>query len=192
MAPFEFIILFFSFIYTLALTHLLFAITRMIRHRRELIFSWPHALWMLSAFLFLIANWISDWDFHRLETITLTEFAGGLVFVILQYFICALVAPDFDDNETFDMRAFHDREGRTYITAILVAAPGAVAINLGAGTVSNVQNWGEQDGLAIGMALTAVVALIVRARWAQIASPLVFSILEIGYLVAFYPVLRSG
>jgi hypothetical protein len=167
MGPFEFIILFFSFIYTLALTHLLFAITRMIRHR-------------------------SDWDFHRLETITLTEFVGGLVFVILQYFICALVAPDFDDNETFDMRAFHDREGRTYITAVLVAALGAVAINLGAGTVSNVQNWGEQDGLAIGMVLTAAVALIVRTRWVQVASPLVFFILEIGYLVAFYPLLRSA
>ena len=40
MRPFEFIILFFSFIYTLALTHLLFAWTRMIRYRRTLILSW--------------------------------------------------------------------------------------------------------------------------------------------------------
>jgi len=37
--PFDFIILFFSFIYTLALTHLLFAVTRMVRHRRMLTFS---------------------------------------------------------------------------------------------------------------------------------------------------------
>jgi hypothetical protein len=42
------------------------------------------------------------------------------------------------------------------------------------------------------MVLTAPVALIVRTRWVQVASPLVFSILEIGYLVAFYPVLRSA
>ena len=49
MKSFEFLILFFTFAFALALTHLLFAATRMIRHRRTLIFSWPHALWMATA-----------------------------------------------------------------------------------------------------------------------------------------------
>ncbi|MFX4501401.1 hypothetical protein ABTA59_19515, partial [Acinetobacter baumannii] len=71
MHPFEFIILFFSFIYTLALTHILFAATRMIRHRRQLVFSWPHALWMANALVFLAANWLSLWDLHESKTLTL-------------------------------------------------------------------------------------------------------------------------
>jgi hypothetical protein len=77
LGPFEFIILFFSFIYTLALTHLLFAATRMIRHRRELVFSWPHALWMLNALLLLVGNWMSLWDFHRQKTLSLAVIVGG-------------------------------------------------------------------------------------------------------------------
>jgi hypothetical protein len=44
MNPFEFIIIFLAFVYSLALTLLLFAWTRMIRRRRQLVLSWPHLL----------------------------------------------------------------------------------------------------------------------------------------------------
>ncbi|QIK96772.1 hypothetical protein G7076_10305 [Sphingomonas sp. HDW15A] len=64
MSPFDFIILFFSFVYVIALTHLLFAWTRMIRYRRKLVFSLPHLLWMLVAVGYLTANWLSLWDFQ--------------------------------------------------------------------------------------------------------------------------------
>jgi hypothetical protein len=47
--PFDFVITFLAFIYALALTHLLLAAAHMIRHRRELIFDWAHALWMAAA-----------------------------------------------------------------------------------------------------------------------------------------------
>jgi hypothetical protein len=58
LKAFDFIILFLSFIYTLGLTHLLLAATRMIRHRRTVIFSWPHALWMVAALGMLSGNWL--------------------------------------------------------------------------------------------------------------------------------------
>ena len=117
MGPFEFIILFFSFIYTLALTHLLLAAARMIRHRRSLVFSWPHALWMLDALLLLVCNWISLWDFHQLKSMTLPVILGGFALVGILYVVCALIAPDFEDGDGLDLRAFHEREGRTYILA---------------------------------------------------------------------------
>ncbi len=67
--PFEFYILFLSFIYTLSLTHLLFAATRMLRHRRDLKLSWPHALWMATVLIVVFANWIALWDFHGMRAI---------------------------------------------------------------------------------------------------------------------------
>src|SRR5438045_2063200 len=109
MHPFDFIIVFLSFVYALALTHLLFAATRMIRHRRELIFSWPHALWMLAIALTLGANWLSLWDFHTLQDVDLVTIVAGLAFSTVQYFVCALVSPDFEEGETYDMRMFHER-----------------------------------------------------------------------------------
>jgi hypothetical protein len=81
--PFEFIIVLFSFIYTLGLTHLLFAATRMIRHRRIVVFSWPHVLWMAAAPFLLAGNWLSLWDFHTLQTISLTTIAGGFGLVVI-------------------------------------------------------------------------------------------------------------
>jgi hypothetical protein len=72
LRPFDFIILFFSFIYALALGHLLLAATFMIRYRRRIAFSLAHAIWMFDALLFLTANWISLWDFHTAAAISIS------------------------------------------------------------------------------------------------------------------------
>jgi hypothetical protein len=189
VGPFEFIILFFSFIYTLALTHLLFAVTRMIRHRRVVVFSWPHALWMLDALLLVSVNWISFWDVHRFETMPIGFIATGFLLVIMQYLICALVAPDFEDGDTFDLRLFHEREGRTYMLAFLAIMLVALAVNAAAGMAAGMQNWANQNAFVLAMAPTVLLPLIVRARWAQVLGPLVLAVLIIGFLGFYYPAL---
>ncbi|THD75284.1 MAG: hypothetical protein E7812_17165 [Phenylobacterium sp.] len=191
MGPFEFIILFFSFIYTLALTHLLFAITRMIRHRRSLVFSWPHALWMLNALLLLCTNWISLWDFHRFDTMPLAAIAFGFVLVIGQYFVCALVTPDFEDGDSFDLRAFHEREGRTYLLTFLVLILFALVANAAA-LAAGVQAWANENWAVLAMTPPVILALTVRARWAQILAPLVLVALMVAVLVVYYPALTRG
>jgi hypothetical protein len=189
MHPFEFIILFFSFIYTIALTHLLFAATRMIRLRRRLIFSWPHALWMLNALLMLTANWISLWDFHRLEAIPLAAIAVGFVIVVGQYFVCALVAPDFEDSTAFDLRAFHAREGHIYMAGFLVLILIALVANAAAGMGAGVQNWSDQNAIVLAMIPPVLVPLFVRTQWVQVGAPLVLVALSIAASVIYYPVL---
>ena len=189
MRPFEFIILFLSFIYTLALTHLLFAATRMIRHRRSLVFSWPHALWMVNALLLLTGNWISLWDFHRMEAIPLAIIATGLLLVGIQYFICALVSPDFEEGEAFDLRAFHAREGRTYMVGFLVLTLVALGVNAAAGARAGVQNWADENAIVLAMIPPILISLFVRKQWAQVGAPLVLAATMISFLVIYYPVL---
>jgi hypothetical protein len=192
MGPFEFIILFASFIFTLALTHLLFAATRMIRHRRQLTFSWPHALWMFNALMLLIGNWISLYDFHRMETMPIAVVATGLVFSGAQYFICALVSPDFEDGETFDLKAFHAREGRTYIVAFALLVVISLASNAAAGFGAGVENWARQNLTVLAMVPAVLTPLFVRARWAQVAGPLALAILMVLFVPLYYPVLAKG
>jgi hypothetical protein len=191
MAPFDFIILFFSFIYTLALTHILFAATRMIRHRRVLVFSWEHALWMLSALLLLLGNWISMWDMHALDTIPLSMITGGFVFVVLLYVTSALVAPDFDEEKSYDMRAFHQREGRTYICAFAVTVLLSFLENFGAGT-AGVENWGAETALVMAKIPSVILPLLFRARGLQLAAPAVLVSLQVVFLVTYYPALSLG
>jgi hypothetical protein len=188
--PFEFIILFFSFIYTLALTHIFFAATRMIRHRRSLVFSWPHALWMGVALLLLLTNWIELWDFHKMETLPLSVIATGFVMVAVQYFTAALVAPDFEDGESYDMAAFHDREGRIYMGGVLVLWLLSLALNLAAGFGEGISNWANQNLMLLACLPFIAAPMIWRARWVQVLCPLVL-IGEIGLvLTTYYPALK--
>lgn len=192
MGPFEFMILFVSFIYTLGLTHLLFAMTRMIRHRRVLIFSWPHFLWMLVAFMNLTANWIALYDFHRFERLTLPTLAFGLLFTIVIYLECALVSPDFEDGESYDMRAFHDRESVTYIGIVIALALVGLLSNYLAGSALSVENWGQQNAVVLAMFPPAIIALLVRRPWVQVVMPLALLALVTSFIIKFYPVLDKA
>lgn len=189
MGPFEFIILFFSFIYTLALTHLLFAWTRMIRHRRQLILSWSHLLWMLVAMANLAVNWISLWDFRSERTLAIGTIASGFFFVVLNYFVCALVSPDFEGGETYDMKRFHACEGPTYIAATLVLILVSIAENFLAGVELNSQNWSNENALVVSFVVPPVLALLVKRNWVQIAAPAALLIGALAYAVIYYPVL---
>lgn len=190
MHPLEFIILFFSFIYTLALTHVLFAATRMIRHRRQLVFSWPHALWMLNNLIFLAANCLSLWDFHESKSMSLEVIISTFILVIGQYFISALVAPDFEGGDSYDLREFHRRERRTYVGAFLVLMVIGVAINLQAAARLGIAAWGQQNVIGVPMLAATVAAFFIDRRWVQIGAPLIVLALLVAYPIIYYPVLK--
>jgi hypothetical protein len=192
VGPFEFVIAFLSFIYALALAHLLFAWTRMIRHRRQLVFSWPHLLWMLVALVALADNWISLWDFRAQKVLALGPLSALFLFVVLVYFQCALVSPDFEGGETYDMKRFHACEGPTYITATLVMVVSSIAINFIAGTSMGATNWLNENSLVVSMLVPPVAALIVKREWMQALAPALLLGLNIAYAVVFYPVLASS
>lgn len=188
MKSFEFIILFFSFIFTLALTHLLFAVTRMIRHRRELVLSWEHSLWMLNALVLLLENWISLFDFRGQQRFDLDSIVLLFVLVIGLYFSCALVSPDFEDEEVYDMQLFHRCEGRTYIGAIAAFLVLCFIANIAA-TKEGIGLWGSENKIVIWMIAATLVPLFVRARWVQLACPIILLGLSVAFMVIFYPVI---
>ena len=189
MGPFEFIVAFLSFIYALALTHLLFAWTRMIRHRRQLVFSWPHLLWMLAAFSNLGANWLSLWDLRGITSLSIATITALFILVVTNYFVCALVSPDFEEGETYDMKHFHECEGATYVAAFLALIVGSILINFFAGAALNVTNWWNENSLVAAMLLPPIAALLIRRNWMQVLAPAIELALAVAYAVIYYPVL---
>ena len=190
MRPFDFVITFFSFIFSLALAHLLLAVGHMIRRRREIAIDWAHSSWMVAALGTLVANWLSLWDFHTFGALSLATIALGFIFCINQYLVCALVAPRVGGDDGLDMRAFHEQQGRTYIGALAFLFAFSITVNLLAGSALDVGNWARQNGIVVAMFLVCLPPLAWRARWVQIASPVVLGLLEAAFLVSFYPVLR--
>jgi hypothetical protein len=185
--PFEYVLLLVSFVYTLALTHLLMGAARMIRHRRELKFSWPHALWMAFAFTLVILNWISQWDFHTLKTIDLATLGGAIALSVGIYFVSALVTPEFEREEHYDLVAYHRTQGPTYVGAVLALALLAMALNFGA-LAEGVQSWAEQNLLVAAMLLPAGAALIWRRQAVvQALAPALELAAAAWFLAAYYP-----
>jgi hypothetical protein len=190
MRPFDFIITFFSFIYSLGLTHILFSATRMIRHRRRLIFSWPLALWMTAALLLLASNWLSFWDFHQMPSLSVWAIVAGFVLVIGMYAICALVTPDVDGEDGLDMPAFYDRQKGTFLVAFLGLMVIGFGVNLAAGMALGVSSWSDQNLVVAPMALAVIPPMLTRRAWVQTAAPLLLIGTLMFYTVHYYPVLK--
>jgi hypothetical protein len=160
----------------------------MIRHRRELKFSWEHALWMLTALVLLVGNWISLFDFRGQERFDLDSIAMLFLFVIGLYFACALVSPDFEDRRDYDMREFHRCEGRTYMGAIAAFILLAFVTNISA-SKEGVAEWGKENVLVIWMIPVALLPIFVRQRIVQLACPALLLILNVVFLMIYYPVI---
>lgn len=187
MTAFEFIIDFLSFAYALAFSHILFAAARMIRHRRLLIFSWPHALWMANAVTLLFSNWISLYDFRSMAVMSLETILTLFAFVTTLYFTSALVTPDFERDD-YDMRAFHEREYRAYIGAILVLHFVSFLANIRAGQ-SGISSWGSQNAIVLAMLPVTILPLLSRNRIVQLVCPAIFLVEDFVFLMIYYPTL---
>jgi hypothetical protein len=186
MTPFEFLTVFFSFAYALAFSHVLLAAAEMIRHRRVLLFSWPHALWMANAVMLLFSNWISLYDFRAMEVMSLGTILTLFVFVTTLYFTCALVTPDFDAGDGYDMRAFHHKQSRAYIGAILALDVVSFLSNLQAGR-SGISDWGSENAIVLAMTPLALLPLLSRNKVVQIACPVILLAEQFAFLTIYYP-----
>jgi len=191
MSPFEFIIIFFAFVYSLALAHLLFAWTRMIRHRRQITFSWPHLLWMLVAMFLLAVDWLSTWDYRRFDKLPLVEISSAFLFVVLNYFFCALVSPDFEGGETYDLKRFHSTEGRTYILVFVATVTIAIVENFLAGEKLGITKQGVENAFVLFQLPLSLLPLLVKRAWVQIVAPAVILVTIVAYAATFYPVLAN-
>jgi hypothetical protein len=191
VSPFEFIIIFFAFVYSLALAHLLFAWTRMIRHRRQITFSWPYLLWMLVAMFLLAVDWLSTWDYQTFDKLSLVEISSGFLFVMLNYFFCALVSPDFEGGETYNLERFHSTEGRTYILVFVATVTIAIVENFLAGEKLGITKQGVENALVLFQLPLSLLPLFVKRPWVQIVAPAVILMTIVAYGAMFYPVLAK-
>jgi hypothetical protein len=185
MTPFGYFMTLISFVYAVALGHMLNGAARMVRHRRELRFSWPHALWMATVFLSLLVNWVSFWDANALKVIDLFSMTMWVVTATANYLVAALVTPEFERPEDYDLVRFHERQAPTYLTALLVMVLLAIAQNA-AGVLEGL-GWSQQNRLVAAMAAPPLAAIFGRHRLVQLAAPLAEMGLMIGFAVAFYP-----
>jgi hypothetical protein len=189
MGPFEFIITLLSFVYSLALTQILFGVARMVRHRRSVTLSASHLIWMVNTLGVLVLNWLSLWDFRKAKVLDLASILIALGFAILLYLIATFVTPDLEREEDRDLTVFHQRESRTYIGGALFGTVTSLGINIGAAGVG-VTSWAAQNALLLCTVPLLILPLFIRKGWPHLLLSAANFVPICGFLVLYYPNLK--
>ncbi len=106
MSAFEHVTALWSFVYALALTHLLARIAELIVARDRVRFSGLLALGMANAILLVFADWLSLWDLRSIKSWDLASVTIQLLVAISVFLICALVGPRAPDEGEIDLEDF--------------------------------------------------------------------------------------
>src|SRR5882724_5958788 len=111
MSAFEHVTALWSFVYALALTHLLARIAELIVARDRVRFSGLLALGMANAILLVFADWLSLWDLRSIKSWDLASVTIQLLVAISVFLICALVGPRAPDEGEIDLEDFSGASG---------------------------------------------------------------------------------
>ena len=189
MHAYEFILLFFSFVYAAAITHILSVAGEIIIASKRVRFSWVSAGWMTAALLFACAWWIGLWDLHTVDAWSVGSIAFYFSVAAGIYLNARLVSPRIPERGEIDLRAFHLDEGRKYLTAYTVLSVVTIITNAGLGQGGSAAQWPAQNMVIVPMTVaTGLAALFIRQSWVQAVA---VSIQILGWLV-YFAKLQSG
>ena len=167
MRAFDYIITLLSFVYALAIAHLLATVAELVRARRRVRFSWLNAAWMLVGLLTAVAWWIGMWDMRAIPA--WSTFLIGFLFVtaFVIYVQIRLVCPDVPKEGEVDLTGFHRDNGRQYIVAFAFTAVLTEIANVLFGEITSVREILVQNIAVAPMAVVAVTAAISFRPWVQ-------------------------
>src|ERR1051325_5083083 len=106
MSAFEHVTALLSFVYALALTHLLARIAELVVARERVRFFGLLALGMVNAVLLVFINWLSIWDLRSVISWDIVSIAVQFLFAIALCFLCVLVGPQTPDEGPIDLEEF--------------------------------------------------------------------------------------
>src|SRR5579862_7216612 len=107
MAAFEHVLLLLSFVYALALTHLLARIAGLFDARERVKFSGLHGLMALNAILLVFLDWLALWPLRTVSVWDFASIADNFGLGIVLFFTCAIAAPHVTDEGEIDLEAYY-------------------------------------------------------------------------------------
>src|SRR5579872_1695419 len=121
MGAFDHIVLLLSFVYALAIAHLLSTTALIIRESTRVRFSGLHAFWMANALAVIMANWIGFWDMRGLPSWNVASIFFTFLTGFTNYLGAALVCPEVKQGEPLDLVAFAATQRTRYVGACLAS-----------------------------------------------------------------------
>ena len=185
MSAFEHVTALLSFVYALALTHLLARIAELVVARDRVRFSGLLALGMANAVLLVFINWLSLWDLRSVKSWDIVSIAVQFLFAIALYFLCVLAGPKTPDEGPLDLEDFFWRQRRYFYGALLSIVILSLVANVAFLKSANASLFVKENVTVLPMLIPVVLALVSRARWAQWVAGLSYLAMLLWYTIAF-------
>lgn len=184
---FEHVTVLLSFVFAIALTHVLTSSTELIWARRRLRFSWLQALWMVSAVMSIVVNWVALAPLNTLKNWTPQEIILQFVAAIVQYYTCSLISLRPEKEGVVDMPAFYEEERHSIFAAYSAMMLVSMFQNVwDAKTYSLTESQVLQaNGLVLVMLGATLAAGWAKPRCLQWTAIIVMLLLQFYFLVTF-------
>lgn len=167
MGAFDHVLILLSFVYALALTHLLSRVAGLYFARERLRFSWLAALMALNGVLAVVVNWLALWPMRSAASWDIASIAAQFLFAIVLYFQCAVAAPEAAAEGAIDLDAYYWREYRTFYALALTGVIVVMAGNFTFLKTTDPQIFWTWQVFCFADMVPLVLALSIRGRWAQ-------------------------
>ena len=185
MSAFEHVTALFSFVYALALTHLLARIAELIIARERVKFSGLLAVGMANAVVLIFANWLSLWDLRSIKIWDLFSIVVQFLFAVIIFVVCALVGPKVPDEGSIDLEDFFWRQRPYLYGAIVAGVLLSLIANLAYLKTPTPLLFFKQNLFNLPMLMPTVSALLFPKRWVQWFGGVGFLAMMVGYTIAF-------
>lgn len=183
---FEQVDLFMSFVFALALTHILNTVTELILARDRVIFSGPYAIWMFNAVILLLTNWLALGNFREVTHWTPGAVMTLFVIALTLYLICAAMAIKVRESEPVDMPAFFAGNRLVIFGAWAIGRLSVMVANYVFRDLTPVGSaWVKADAtILVGLAVIAVAAFA-RPKWLQWTAAVFYAAMSLAFVANF-------
>lgn len=185
MDKFDFVLILLSFVFAMAMAHLLAGVGAIVSARERVRFSPLLTLAILNALLQVFVDWLALWDLRSLPQWDLLTIAVIFTYPIVIYFLCVAAVPEPSREQPVDMEAFYWKTRRLYyglFSLLLLIFVGGSWVLL---RTSAPQLALQQCLSNLPFLLLCLLAFFVPARWAQWTAGAAILILTVGWSVLF-------
>jgi hypothetical protein len=185
---YEQIVMLLSFVFAIAMTHLLATATELVLARDRVVFSGLMVLWMTNALLILLINWLGTYSLSTVRHWTVADIVLNFAQAGVQYFTCSLLAMRVPEHGVVDMPAFFARQRRVLMATFVCMCPLAMISNyLYAQPGLPAAVWIQQDIFILIAQLPLALAAFARPLWLQRLAGFAILAFDLFFLAQYTP-----
>jgi len=122
VTPYEYLTVFLSVIFGLAIVQLLSGVSLILDAREESRPYWVHLVWTLNVFVLAVVTWWFNFSLDSIRTWSFFHFLDLVVYAVLIYVLAGLLFPT-RGPEVVDFRAHFERNRGWFFTVFAVFVP---------------------------------------------------------------------